>query len=40
MPKGAVNHLHYGTEFDWNNLLPILEKFEVKIGPKQNLLVN
>lgn len=41
MPKGAANHLHHGTGFDWNNLLPILEKYEVKIDPKkQNLLIN
>ena len=35
MPKGAVHHMHYGTGFDWNNLLPLLEKYGVKIDPKK-----
>ena len=41
MPKGAVNHSHFGTCFDWNNLVPLLEKYNVKIEPKTNrLLIN
>ena len=41
MPKGAANHLHFGTCFDWNNLAPLLEKYNVKIEPKTNrLLIN
>ena len=28
------NHMHYGTDFDWNNILPILNNYNVKIDPK------
>ena len=32
MPKGAVHHLHYCTGFDWDDLIFLYKKYNIKIN--------